>query len=249
MSIKHLTPTLATGQSVKVIGLGGVGGIVARYGAMFLAPLAAAGGARLVLIDGDSFEPSNATRMFFSSAGNKSEVTLAAMAKQFEGSRLTLLAVPKYIEPGNLAQLVREGDIILLCVDNHATRKLTSDFCATLKDVTLISGGNDGVDENHAGTYGNCQVYIRRDGKDASPSLTRYHKEIGTPQDVLPTMKSCTDALESTPQLVLANLAAASSILNALLLHLCDETHYSELAFDIRKGLARPIMDMEGGAP
>src|SRR5262245_15797144 len=47
---RALQPDIAEDASVKVIGLGGVGGIVARYGAMFLASLGRP--VRLVLIDG-----------------------------------------------------------------------------------------------------------------------------------------------------------------------------------------------------
>jgi len=32
-------------------------------------------------------------------------------------------------------------DLVLLAVDNHATRKLVSDHCARLDNVCLISGG------------------------------------------------------------------------------------------------------------
>ena len=62
-----LDPRLADEQSVKIVGLGGIGCIVARYGAMFLASLAKEQNVRLVLIDGDTFEPKNSSRMFFSS--------------------------------------------------------------------------------------------------------------------------------------------------------------------------------------
>ena len=243
---KPLVPELPDGQTVKIIGLGGVGGTVARYGAIFLAPLAKGRSGRLVLIDGDAFEPGNATRMFFSDCGNKAAVTLAELRPRLVDSSLELSAVEEYVKPENLERLIHSGDIVLLCVDNHATRKLVSDFCGTLRDVVLISGGNDGIGEDasgrfHQGTYGNCQVYIRRNRRDLSPSLTRYHSEIEEPNDQLPTEEDCITAATSVPQLLLANLAAASSILNALWLHLCGAIHYSELAFDIGMGLMKPL--------
>jgi len=243
---KPLVPELRDGQAIKVIGLGGVGGIVARYGAIFLEPLTTGRSGRLVLIDGDAFEPGNATRMFFSDCGNKAAVTLAELRPRFVDSGLELSAVEEYVTPENLKRLIHLGDIVLLCVDNHATRKLVSDFCATLDDVVLISGGNDGIGEDasgrfHQGTYGNCQCYLRRNGRDLSPSLTRYHAEIENPQDELPTEEDCITAATSVPQLLLANVATASSILNALWLYLCGAIHYSELAFDIGLGLMKPL--------
>ena len=243
---RPLVPELPDGQTIKMIGQGGVGGVVARFGTMFLAPLARGKNARVVLVDGDSFEPGNATRMFFSDCGNKAAVTLADLMPRFVESDLTLVAVEEYVERDNIARLIHEGDIVLLCVDNHATRKLVSDFCGTLDSVVLISGGNDGVGEDasgrfHQGTYASCQIYIRRDGVDLSPSLSRYHVEIDDPHDELPTEQNCIDAILSVPQLLLANLAAGSAILNCLWLYLCGAIHYSELAVDIGQGLMRPL--------
>ena len=136
-------------------------------------------------------------------------------------------------------------------MDNHATRKLVSDFCATRRsNICLISGGNDGVGEDASGrrlrgTYGNCQVYIRRDGQDVSPALTRYHPEIAQPADHLPTDQSCTELVASVPQILFANLTAAAAILNSLWLHLCGALHYGEICFDVAEGLMRPLPLMQ----
>jgi hypothetical protein len=244
---KPITPVLPDDQTVKIVGLGGVGSIVARYGSMFLASLAKQTNARLVLIDGDKFEPKNSSRMFFSGFGNKAAVTRDDLLDRFADSRLTLVAVEEYITRENIARLLHDGDILLTAVDNHATRKLISEFCAEqLQDVVLISGGNDGIGEDSSGkfrrgTYGNCQVYIRRDGRDLSPSLTRHHREIRKPADHLPDEEGCADQLESVPQLLLTNLMAASAILNALWLYLSGALHYSELAFDVADGRMGPL--------
>jgi hypothetical protein len=242
-----LKPILPPDQTVKIIGLGGVGSIVTRYGAMLLATLAKVGNVRLVLIDGDVFEASNATRMFFSGYGNKAAVTRADLLPRFADSRLTMLAIEEYVTPENCPRLLQDRDIVIATVDNHASRKLISDYCAAhLNNVVLISGGNDGVGPDSAGkirrgTYGNCQIFIRSEGRDLSPSLTRYHSEIGNPADQLPTDQGCAELVSSVPQLLLANLQAAAAILNTLWLHLCNASHYSELAFDIAEGLMRPI--------
>lgn len=241
-----LAPVLADDQSVKIVGLGGVGGIVARYGAMFLASLAKGQNVRLVLIDGDKFEQKNSTRMFFSDYGNKAAVTRDDLLDRFADSPLTLVAIEEFVTEENISRLLHNHDIVISAVDNHATRKMLNDFAGRLDDVVLISGGNDGVAEDSTGkfrrgTYGNCQVYIRRDGQDVSPSLTHYHPEIADPADRLPNDQSCTEQLESIPQLLLTNLATASAILNALLLYLSGALHYSELAFDVADGLMRPL--------
>lgn len=239
-----LQPTIAEEQSVKFIGLGGVGGIAARYAAMFLASLQK--NVRCVLIDGDEFEHKNSTRMFFSGYGNKAEVTRNDLIDRFKDASLSLIAVPEYIKPDNKDRLIRDGDIVVCCVDNHATRKLINDHCAGLKNIVLISGGNDGVGPDSTGavsrgTYGNVQIYVRKDGQDVTASLTKWHQEIANPADKLPTDLSCTDLVVSTPQILFANLATASHILNAMWLYLCGQLHYAEACWDIGDAKANPL--------
>ena len=231
--------------SIKIIGLGGTGGIVARYLLMYLAALGVS--VRVVLIDGDDFEPKNAERMLFSSCGNKASVVLEDIAPSLEDAAVTLVAIEQFVTPENVSQLLHEGDVVLLAVDNHATRKLVAEHCAQkLDDVCLISGGNDGVGYDSTGravrgTYGNVQVHLRREGQDETPSLVAYHPEIAAHADKLPTDISCTEALTSVPQIAFANLAAASAMLNAFYLHVCRELSYSEVCFDIRDALMRPL--------
>jgi len=230
---------------VKLIGLGGVGSIVARYGAVFLASLDQE--ARLVLVDGDTFEYSNASRMLFSTFGNKATVLRNELLPRFSDSTLSILAVEEYATLDNVARIVQPGDICLLCVDNHATRKLLHDHCSQLAEVCLISGGNDGVGKDSSGavrrgTYGNVQIHVRRRGKNLTSSLIENHPEIASPADSLPSDRSCTELVTSTPQILFANLAVASAMLNTLFLHLSGALHYGELSFDIADGLMRPVM-------
>jgi len=243
-----LQPVLPEDTSVKLIGLGGTGGIVARYGAMFLASHGR--NARLVLIDGDSFEPSNASRMFFGACGNKAAVTRDELLPRFDDSPLSLIAIEEFVTTENIGRLVRDGDIVILAVDNHATRKLVNDHCADLRDVCLISGGNDGVGQDGSGairrgTYGNVQIFLRRDGIHVSASLSRFHPEIANPTDKLPTDLSCTELVAAAPQILFTNLTVASCILNTLWLHLCGALHYGELSFDVAEGLMRPTLALK----
>ena len=242
---ERLVPDLERVHSVKVVGLGGVGGIAARYLVAFLA--ASECSARVVLIDGDEFETRNAERMLFSRCGNKAAVVRDDLLDVVEGSALTLAAIEEYVTPDNLERLLLDGDVILLAVDNHATRKLVGEHCRKqLGDVCLISGGNDGVGEDGSGelqrgTYGNVQIQIRSGNVDRSPPLTAYHPEIATPRDLLPTDVSCTEAMLSVPQILFANLATASAMLNAFLLHVSEALEYPELCFDIAEGRMQPL--------
>lgn len=239
-----LQPDLPENSSFKLIGVGGVGGIAGRNLAIFLASLGRS--SRLVFIDGDTFEPSNASRMIFGKCGNKAVVTLDELLPRFADSSLAMLAIEEFVTPENIGRLIRNGDFVILTVDNHATRKLVSDHCAQLADVCLISGGNDGIEKDSAGrqrrgTFGNVQAHIRRGGADLTPPLTRHHPEIREPADRHPADKSCTELIASVPQILFTNMMVATCILDTLWLHLCGALHYGELAFDIADGLMRPV--------
>jgi len=242
-----LVPKLPAGATIKLVGLGGVGAIIARFGGLFLASPALDCDARLVLIDGDKYEPGNAGRMFFKTCGNKAAIVRAELLEYLADSRLTILAVESYLTAENMHQLLHDGDVVILAVDNHRTRKLVSDYVSTnLANVCLISAGNDPVGPDGSGrvlrgTYGNCQVYIRRDGREVTPPLTYWHPEIEHPADHAPHEASCAEMAVSTPQILFANLLAASSALNALYRYLCDGPILGEVAFDIIDAVMRPV--------
>jgi hypothetical protein len=230
---------LAEGSRVKVIGLGGIGCIVLEYLAVFLKGLARP--LRLVLIDGDRFEVSNARRMVFGKVGNKAEVKAAETAAWLGSSDVSVAAVPEYVSAANVERLVRPGDHVLLCVDNHATRKLVSEHCGRLPDVALFSGGNDGVDPpRERGTYGNVQVYLRREGRDVTAPLTRFHPEIANPKGKPPTEASCVELAASTPQILFTNLAVASAMLGAFFAYTCGRLTYQEVKLDILEARMLP---------
>jgi molybdopterin/thiamine biosynthesis adenylyltransferase len=243
-----LVPKMGNHSSVKLIGLGGVGSIVARYASVFLASLNQE--VRFVLVDGDNFEHSNVSRMLFTDYGNKAAVLRREMLPRFIESTLSLIAIEEFLTPENVSRLVHSGDICLLCVDNHATRKLVNDYCATLPDICLISGGNDGVGPDNSGvvrrgTFGNVQIFIRGSNFDITDRLSHNHPEINNPGDRLPSDQSCTELAVSVPQILFANFAVASAMLNTLWLYLCGCLHYGELAFDIADGVMRPVIPVK----
>ena len=252
-STQELVPVLAgDGLTVRLVGVGGVGGIVARYVSIFLASLPCE--TRLVLIDGDTFEPKNANRMLFSNYGNKATVVRAELLHHFRDTRLTLIAIDQTVSRETISALLPGGEreIVLVCVDNHQARRLVSDYCggrgefAGVDDICVISGGNDGVGKDSGGvvrrgSYGNVQVYIRRDGSDVSPPLTAFHDEIAYADSQPDNTPHCTEVLDSVPQFLFTNLMTASAICNAFWLYLCQAIHYSEVGFDIVDGRMRPL--------
>ena len=193
------------------------------------------------LVDGDSYEERNRERVVFQSYDNKA-VTKAREFATVTNGRVTVVPVPRYVTSGNARSLIEEGDIIFLCVDNHATRKAVSNRCGKLGDITLFSGGNDGIEEEQEGTFGNVQIYLREGGRDVSNSLTRFHPEIARPGDKNPAQVGCAVlAAQTAPQLLFTNLAVASAMLGAFYSWLHGKLSYEEVYLDISLGQMTPV--------
>jgi len=229
---------------VVMIGLGGIGQIASRYLTLFLSSLKDHE-FRVVLVDGDTFEPDNTYRMDVPDFANKAEATCHHLSERFGRPELHLRWLPEYVTPANVKKIIAEGDFVLAGVDNHATRLLLSQRLSRLKNGVLISGGNDGVDPaaNQRGTYGNVQVYVRARGRDLTPPLEKFHPEIAQPADKSPAELDCLElAAAGAPQLLFANLAVASALCNAALRLLlpAEKRIYDEACFDILQAISRP---------
>jgi molybdopterin/thiamine biosynthesis adenylyltransferase len=237
-----LDTSLLSAGSIVIVGLGGIGSVVSFYLTMFLAALGETP-VRLLLVDGDSFERRNRERMDVPEFGNKAVVWCRRLLEKFGRPGLVIRPVDAMVTRANVAEIVTERSVTLACLDNHASRKLLSDRCRRLRDVTLISGGNDGVEDGQRGTYGNVQVYCRRRGIERNPCPTRFHPEILHPTDTIPDVHCADLAATTAPQILFANLAAASAMLNAfyrLLRTDIDEPMYDEVCFDILEARAVP---------
>ena len=87
----QLTCRIEDGSRFVVVGLGGIGCALLQPLAMFLHSLAIR--ARLVLVDGDEFEPQNAERQMFQQLGKKAEVKADEVTSLIGDSDLTVVAV------------------------------------------------------------------------------------------------------------------------------------------------------------
>ena len=217
-------------DALVMIGLGGIGGALTdplcRY-------LEHSGQIKQVkLIDGDRYEARNSERQQAVVGQNKAE----AWAKRLSGSfrNLTVSAVGSFITPDNIRLHLTDNSIIMLGVDNHATRLLVQEHCSKLRNVVLISGGNDYYD-------GNVQVFAKKNGRVLLQPISRFHPEIEFPADRRPDELGCDEELPASPQLLFTNFMAASLMLNELYLVLQDQFPHSEVYFDIRANTARSI--------
>ena len=219
---------------IKVIGSGGIGTALLPT----LSRLVNFGsveydfdGAEVDVIDGDIFEESNRPRQQFRDRGNKADTTVKPLEDEFPN--VEFRSRPVYITEGNIELLIKEGDLVFLCVDNHATRLLLSKHCEKLENVTLLSGGNELVD-------GNVQVFRRIDGENYTMSLTELHPEILEPDDENPGDKEeekeegCIEMVESAPQLLVTNFMVAALMLEAFHHYLMDTLDYDEMFFDMK---------------
>jgi molybdopterin/thiamine biosynthesis adenylyltransferase len=208
-----------------VVGLGGIGSILIERLGRFLNYSTQAEHHQLVLIDGDTYEVKNFERQEFSALGPKSEVKANEIKAQY--MQLNVESLPMYIDMVNINKVIQEGDVVFVCVDNHKTRNIISTYAKMLKNITIISGGNELTD-------GNVQVYIRKEGKDITPDLGAYHPEIATPQDKLPTEMSCEELAKSEPQLYFTNLWVATIMCSAFYSAVIkNNLKVSEVYFDL----------------
>ncbi len=186
-------------NDVVIIGVGGIGSNLTEFIARFLNFEEEFRG-KIVLIDGDRFEEKNKTRQNFTGYGNKAESKALELTRKFPNLSFTFHDI--YINKENVNKYILDYDVVFLCVDNHKTRKIISEHCNTMNNVTVINGGNDLLD-------GSVHLYVRRNGMDITPSLTKYNPEIETPEDETPEEMSCEKRAISEPQIFFTNLQAA----------------------------------------
>jgi len=221
-----------------LVGLGGIGGLLLRLLVPFLH--AEGQGATVMAVDGDTFEESNRGRMIFGRLGPKAVVLAEELAEPY-GDRVNIVPVPEYLTAENVVSLISARDAVFCQPDNHATRRLVERCCASLAEVALFSGGNDGIENEKTGTYGNVQVYLRRRGRDLTNRLSAFHPEIAEPADALPTDLGCAEAAASAPQLLFTNAAVASAMLAAYYGWRCGRLAYEEAYLDILTGRSLPV--------
>jgi len=222
-------------RKIKVIGVGGIGCYLIEPLSRYLSYTEDL--CEITIIDGDSYEEVNRERQRFSNCKNKAEETVSRYKDEFP--KIHFRSKKEYLKDDNVISSIRENDIVFMCVDNHATRKLVSDRCGELDNVTLISGGNDYTD-------GNIICYIRKDGQDLTKSLTDLHPKISQPQDKNPgelreiENAGCEREAQQQPQLLFTNLSIASMMLNCYRKCEQEKVNFHQVYIDIETLRARP---------
>lgn len=222
-----------------LIGCGGIGGQLAPNLCRLLHGTRQP--AHIVVVDGDEYELRNKGRMRFRELQNKAAEMARDLADEF-GDLLTIEPVSEFVAQANIATILQENDVVFVAVDNHATRKLVDDHCDRLADIAVISGGNDGVEGDQQGTYGNVQISHRKEGIALTGSLQRFHPEIREPGDRSPDAMSCEELAQSgAPQLLVTNVAVASAMLSAFWALSNDTIDYEEVYVEISRNRVVPV--------
>ena len=203
-----------------VCGLGGIGSWAADAGGRILNVNAP--GSQLLLVDGDSFEPKNVSRQNFTTYGNKAKSVAKDLIEKLPN--VIILAKPAWIvdkaevdkeveedeSAGYISaeQLLKEGDVVFMCFDNHAARKLVLDAAENIDNITIINGGNE--DDGFGCTY----TYVRRNGIDVTDHPRNHYEEFINPPDKNPGEMSCAERaeLEGGSQVIATNLCVASTM-------------------------------------
>jgi len=160
---------------------------------------------RVALMDGDKFEEKNILRQGITPndvGRHKVDFWSERVKRRFPD--LNVRAIPEFLVPGNVKDIIQDRSLVILAVDNHATRLLTSRRCQELSDVILISGGNELRD-------GNVQRYVRLGGRSRTAPIEDVHLEIREPKDKNPGELSCEArlALPGGEQQAETNMAVA----------------------------------------
>jgi len=177
-----------------LIGCGGIGGWLAMALVKTLSTEDT-----LILVDGDVLEEKNLDRQLFSGKdiGKKK---VHAMRRQLKG-RCTIEVVPQYLGEDH-DYIFAPKSIVLTGVDNHPARVTTLKLCdkALVPCITAANGYEDAEAFYYAPIW-----------QDTALDPRIYYPEILEDTVGDPLRPPCTgEILESTPQLAIANMSAAS---------------------------------------
>lgn len=259
-----------------IVGVGGTGGYVLQQIARLLYSLHAQNrpAAPVLLIDGDAVEEKNLLRQYFlpQDVGRKKADVLAERYGRAYG--IDIGSYPEYLtgdtdlfgnperrwEPG----FIREGAVVVGCVDNAATRAILHGKLSDFEHVVYIDSGNSAVaipdggehvdryDLAHlkaTGWEGQVVCGVRHSGRDAVPFPGEVFPdllEVLGDEDKVPGDPSCGHTVVSNPQRLMTNLMAATVVLTYLHTLLSDGTILNHRTFfDARRGYVRsdPAID------
>lgn len=153
-------------SKVAVVGCGGLGGNIIEL-------LARLGIGTIIAIDGDTFSESNLNRQLL--CGEKvlgQEKTLSVLTRVKEiNSSIEVIPFCQFIDTNNIAETIKNTDIVVDALDNVPTRFLVEETCKKLK-IPFIHGAVSGLqgqvstifpeDRGLTAIYGSLEKYQKQ---------------------------------------------------------------------------------------
>lgn len=241
--------------SIYVIGCGGIGGFVCDNLLMQLSSISldaieqsgtpikpwleGAGNKalpcvadRVVLVDGDTFNPRNAIRQG-AGAGSKLVQRFRKLKKDMikvaflQG--MELMGFNAYVNPSNMGEIIPRVPkdnldnldmkqyanervavpglaVVFLCVDNIKTRYEVSKYMEKFDDCIVFNGGN-------SKTSGHVTVYERSNGRALDPNLYEVYPDVRPDADKRPDEDDCTVVSPQHDQIAVTNCQIANVML------------------------------------
>lgn len=231
-------------RRVIIVGIGGVGGILADLMVKILAFREP--GAIMILVDGDFYESKNRERQDVTGYGNKAAVKAASIGVHYP--EVFVAPMPKWVVPElpeleesetkvAVAELIRDGDIVFSTVDNFAARALIFNYAEILDNIDVFTGGNDEA------MAGSTYHYCRREGKNVTDPPREWHPELENPPDRNPGQLSCQERIEieGGTQFVVTNAAVAAVLASRYQHCIIDGKMDSEAEIHFDLGMARML--------
>jgi molybdopterin/thiamine biosynthesis adenylyltransferase len=224
-------------KRVVIIGCGGIGSnlwdLIAHQ-TYYAAKLSKQGNLRpyvdnFLLVDADSVELKNLFRQSFFSKHigmGKAEALVDKYSNQLSDFDITINSKREWLSESSL--FLCERDLILLGVDNNASRKVLNDMISPIrenkfKNIIAVNGGN-------SDTLATVQLMVKTMGDIKTATFEHMHPEITAPQDYHPRDVECTSAagMAEDPQLFRANVRAAEIMFN--IFQNCIECRFADFS-------------------
>lgn len=239
---------------IVMLGAGGTGAYVAPHIYRLLYDLGRC--ARFIICDGDLVEEKNLRRQNFAPADlglNKARVLAERYASVWgmeteyipfyieDGATLAQLVTPDYRRPNPDGSGLLTPELVLLlgCVDNNRTRMLCHEIFRKASDLVYIDSGNDS-------SSGQVVCGVRRNNHTFSRPIGSAHPEMRQNKDRFPSQISCAEAAQGDAQTIVANITAATAIVNMvynILVHgenIAKETDFSTTTVRMRTVVEKP---------
>ena len=230
--------TFFSPDKIFVVGSGGTGGRLIPVLAQVLAYHSSTQSSNLLVIDGDDYEDKNITRQIVppSHIGKNKAHSMKEFC-EYQGLN-NVESLDDFISASTLTPLLRNSTcpLVVACVDNDATRlaiiNAISNVCSDKNFFFITPGNSDGLEE----VRGQVLWWGRLDGITYGMNPIIAFPNLSNPQDSIPHKGSCALQAPSRPQLISANLKAASCTLEVIQNHLDGKLspEQSGIYFNIR---------------